>query len=112
MALTEKARLRLEGKDFHKLYNDHEQVWKDLCDEARKVIKPLIANGEPTVDDIKQIVQPLIELHLHYVTFMKANPQLRQRYWPSDFTDYVLHKVYKPALTLPQTATPKPETKL
>lgn len=56
MALTEKARLRLEGKKFDKLYEKNEQVWKDLCAGARDIIKPLIAGGDPTVDDIKQIV--------------------------------------------------------
>jgi hypothetical protein len=53
------------------------------------------------VDDIKQIVQPLIELHERYTRFMAANPKLTQRYWANDFTDYVLHKVYRPTLTIP-----------
>lgn len=101
MALTEKARLRLEGKDFGKLYTDHKKVWTDLCTQARNIVKPLIAGGEPTVDDIKQIVQPLIELHEKYTHFMEQNPRLTQRYWPNDFTDYVLHNVYKPTLTIP-----------
>jgi hypothetical protein len=102
MALTEKARLRLEGKSFDKLYTDHQAVWQGLCTQARNIVKPLIAGGEPTVDDIKQIVQPLVELHERYTHFMGDNPRLTQRYWPSDFTDYVLHKVYKPTLTIPK----------
>jgi len=101
MAITEKARLRLEGKKFNELFEKNEEVWIGLCNEARDIIKPLIANGEPTVDDIKQIVQPLIELHEHYTKFMGNNPKLTQRYWPNDFTDYVLHRVYQPKLTIP-----------
>jgi hypothetical protein len=101
MALTEKARLRLEGKAFDRLYTDNEQVWIALCTQARDIVSPLIASSQPTVDDIKQIVQPLIELHERYTRFMAANPKLTQRYWANDFTDYVLHKVYRPTLTIP-----------
>jgi hypothetical protein len=100
MALTEIARLRLEGKGFVKLYEDHSAVWKTLCNSARDLIKPQIASGEPTVDDIKQILQPLVELHALYRAFMEDRPRLTQRYWPSDFTDLILHKVYKPKLTV------------
>ncbi len=101
MALNEKARLRLEGKGFDKLYTDHQAVWQAHCKQARDVLTPLIEGGNPTVDDIKQIVQPLIELDVHYRTFMESKAGLTQRYWPNDFTDYVLHKVYKPTLTIP-----------
>jgi len=100
MALTEKARLRLEGKEFVKLYTDHAPIWIALANDARNLIKPQIASGEPTVDDIKQILQPLIELHALYRAFMEKHPRLTQRYWPSDFTDLVLHKVYQPKLTI------------
>jgi hypothetical protein len=103
MALTEKARLRLEGKDFGKLYDDNDQTWTGLCNDARDLIKPRIANGEPTVDDIKQILQPLVELHVLYREFMDKNPKLTQRYWANDFTDLLLHRVYKPKLTIAST---------
>lgn len=102
MALTEKARLRLEGKMFHKLYEDNEAVWIDLANSARDLISPRVENGEPTVDDIKLILQPLIELHRTYRKFMEVNPKLTQRFWGADFTDYVLHRVYQPKLTIPQ----------
>lgn len=101
MALTEKTRLRLEGKLFHKLYEDHEQVWIDKANDARELIKPQIESGEPTVDDIKAILQPLIELHKLYRAFMAKNPRLTQKFWSEDFTDYVLHRVYQPKLTIP-----------
>ena len=102
MALTEKTRLRLEGKGFDKLYVDHHVVWIGHCKQARDILSPLIEGGQPTVDDIKQILQPLVELDESYREFMEQHPKLTQRYWPSDFTDYVLHKVYKPSLTIPR----------
>lgn len=98
MGLSEKARLALESKGFNALYNDHEDDWIDLANDARELIKPRIANGSPTVDDIKLILQPLVELHQHYRTFMEQHPKLTQQYWSDYFTDYVLHKVYRPTL--------------
>lgn len=98
MGLNEKARLALESKGFDVLYNDHEDDWINLANDARNLIKPRIANQNPTVDDIKLILQPLVELHQHYRAFMEHHPKLTQQYWSDYFTDYVLHKVYKPTL--------------
>ena len=100
MGLREKVRLRLESKGFVKLYEDNAPVWHELCNSARLLIQPEIAGGHPTVDDIKDILQPLIELHALYRKFMENHPKLTQRYWPSDFTDLVLHRVYQPTLNV------------
>jgi pantothenate kinase len=100
MGLREKVRLRLESKGFDKLYEQNAEAWTELCNSARAVIQPEIANKQPTVDDIKDILQPLIELHALYRKFMENHPRLTQRYWPSDFTDLVLHKVYQPTLNV------------
>jgi hypothetical protein len=101
MALKEQVRLQLEKKGFFKLYNDHVVDWKKLANDARTLIKPQIESGEPTVDDIKSILLPLVELHKHFLTFMDEHPKLTQKYWASYFTDYVLHRVYEPTLHVP-----------
>lgn len=99
MGLTEKTRLALEARSFKKLYDKYQKDYKKLANSARDLMKPHIANHEPTVDDIKQVLQPLIELEEHYRQFMEVeNPKLTQQYWPSYFTDYVLHRVYEPKL--------------
>lgn len=98
MGLDEKARLALESKGFDKLYLDHENTWKNLANDARNLIKPRIENGNPTVDDIKRILQPLVDLHELYRSFMEHHPKLTQQYWSDYFTDYVLHRVYQPTL--------------
>src|SRR5438876_10776679 len=100
MALTEKVRLLLEAKGFAELYTDHEREWRDLSNDARNLIKPQIQDGDPTVDDIKQVLLPLIELQRHFRKFMEEHPRLTQRYWSSHFTDYALHRVYKPTLAI------------
>src|SRR6266446_7316085 len=98
MALTEKTRLALEAKGFDALYNGHQADWTQLANGARNLIMPHIENGQPTVDDIKAVLQPLVELHDHYRTFLEDHPRLTQLYWSSYFTDYVLHRVYQPTL--------------
>jgi hypothetical protein len=101
MALKEQVRIQLEKKGFFKLYDDHVGDWKKLANDARNLIKPQIKSGEPTVDDIKSILLPLIELHKHFLKFMDDRPKLTQKYWASYFTDYVLHRVYEPTLNIP-----------
>jgi len=102
MALTEKVRIIVEGKGFQALYEDNEEIWNSLANDARDLISPQIQNGNPTVDDIKLIALPLIELHGLYRTFMQEHPKLKEKYWIVYFTDYLLHRVYKPTLNIPE----------
>lgn len=98
MALTEKIRLKLTGKGFDGLYEKHKADWQKLANDARELIAQRVQGGQPTVDDIKQILQPLVELHEHFRGFMGSHPKLTQEYWGSYFTDYLLHRVYEPTL--------------
>jgi hypothetical protein len=100
MALTEKIRNALQGKGFDTLYSDHEDDWTELANGARELIKPHIRGGEPTVDDIKAVLQPIVEVHDHYTSFLDDHPKLTQKYWLSYFTDYLLHQVYQPRLNV------------
>ena len=103
MALTEKTRLKLTGKGFDGLYDKYDEDWKKLANDARDLIAQRVQGGQPTVDDIKQILQPLVELHEHFRKFMGEHPKLTQEYWGSHFTDYLLHRVYEPTLKLEET---------
>jgi len=101
MALTEKIRLALEAQKFDKLYEDNEKVWRGLANDARNLIKPHVRNETPTVDDIKEVLHPLIELNKHYRKFIEGNSRTHQLFWSGRFTDYVLHRVYDPTLKVP-----------
>jgi hypothetical protein len=102
MALTEKVRLLVEAKGFRQLFEDNEEVWSELANDARDLIKPQIQDGNPTVDDIKLIALPLIELHELYRDYMEEHPKLKEKYWIGHFTDYALHRIYKPTLDIPE----------
>lgn len=100
MALTEKIRLALEAQGFNRLYEQNEQVWRDLARDARNLIKPHVRNQEPTVDDIKEVLHPLVELNRHYRRFVDGVTGRHQLYWSDRFTDYLLHRVYEPTLNV------------
>lgn len=100
MALTEKVRRLMEQKGFHDLFDEHEDVWRELCRESRELIAPHIENGNPTVDDIKLILMPLIDFHATFRGFMQNHPRLKEKYWLLHFTDYTLHRVYAPTLNI------------
>jgi hypothetical protein len=101
MGLTEVARIRLEGKGFAKLFTDHQSEWTNMAEKAKKLIADQLAHGEPTVDDIKKTLSPLVELHPKLREHLDGK-KLTQKYWISDFTDYLLQKVYEPKLTQPK----------
>lgn len=102
MALTEKVRLRLSGKAFDKLFESHKAAWTKLAERARALIAAEVASGQPTVDDIKKTLLPLIEINPHLRHFLEEK-NLTQNYWTNDFTDLVLDKVYQPKLHSPKT---------
>ncbi len=100
MALTEATRLRLEGKGFDKLFSKDRSEWTNMAEEARKLMASRIKNEGPRVDDIRKALLPLVEIHPKVRKFL-ADDRLTQKYWIGDFTDYILHHVYKPKLEAP-----------
>lgn len=101
MALTQKVRLLLESKGFKQLYEDHVAVWVGLAEDARTLMSEQIPGRSPTVDDIKLLLLPILELNDHFRRFMTNHPKLTQQFWSSYFTDYVLDRVYEPSLKNP-----------
>lgn len=100
MALTEAVRLRLEAKGFAELFTQYQDEWVTMAENAKELIAAQVHGGHPTVDDIKKTLQPLIELHPKLREHLDEK-KLTQKYWIGDFTDYVLHNVYKPKLSEP-----------
>ena len=90
------------GKKFDELYDEHESDWIALAQEARGLIAAHMEDGRnPTVDDIKKMLLPLVEIDPDLRTFL-VSKGLTQKYWVDDFTDYVLDRVYEPTLTEPE----------
>ena len=77
-----------------------------MAEEAKDLIASQVKGGQPTVDDIKKTLYPLIELAPELRKFL-SDERLTQKYWMGDFTDYVLHKVYQPKLGTPKKGKTK-----
>jgi hypothetical protein len=102
MGLTEAVRLRLEGNGFKSLFTKHEPLWTKRAEQARTLMAEQIGGDrEPTVDDIKKVLQPLIEIVPELRNFLQAR-KLKQKYWIGDFTDYIIDRVYTPELDIPE----------
>lgn len=95
MALTTVIRLRLEGKGFQTLFEEHQQRWTQMVQRAHALIAQHVPGGQPTTDDVRKILLPMMELDDILRTFrMGHQPKaLIQNFWVSDFTDYILHRV-------------------
>ena len=51
-----------------------------------------VPDGQPTTDDVKKILLPMVELDADLRAFLIKGPKvLTQKYWVSDFTDFILH---------------------
>ena len=78
MALTQVVRLRLEAAGFNTLYDDHRQEWENLAEQAKLLIGGQVQGHDPTVDDIKKVLFPLIELNPHLRAFLQGGGHERQ----------------------------------
>jgi hypothetical protein len=101
MALTQVVRMRLESNGFAAFYEQHVPRWTTMAQQARDLMQSQLPAGQqPTVDDIRKTLLPLVEIAPQLRTFL-AIRKLRQKYWVGDFTDYILHRIYRPALQTP-----------
>lgn len=101
MALTEAARLRLEGKAVGPIFEQHQEMWTKMAEDARALMATQLNGGLPKIDDIKKTLLPLVELNPVWRTYSQLK-KLKEKYWISDFTDYILHRIYEPTLHAPE----------
>ena len=101
MALTETARLRLEGRAVGPIFEEHRDQWTKMAEDAKVLMAAQLGEGrQPTVDDIKKTLLPLVELNPTWRTYSQSK-KMKEKYWISDFTDYILHRIYNPTLHPP-----------
>ena len=94
MALTTVIRLRLEGKGFDTLFEQHQPRWTQMVQQAHALIALHVPGGQPTTDDVRKILLPMMELDGILRTYRMHQPKpLIQNFWVADFTDYILHRV-------------------
>ncbi len=100
MALTTTIRIRLEGKAFDTLFDAHEARWGAMVATAHHVMATQVPGGQPTVDDVKKVLLPMVELDRALRDHLSGR-RCKEKYWISDFTDYILDRVLQPTANRP-----------
>src|SRR5947209_3396854 len=98
MALTEAVRLRMEANEFGPLFEEHRANWTLMAEQARELMAGQMDHA-PAVDDVRKALLPLVEINPVLREFLQRE-KLTQKYWIGDFTDYILHRIYSPALNI------------
>ena len=89
--------MHLEGKHFDRLFEAHEADWTAMARTARETMTSHVADGSPTLDDVKKILHPMVELDSRVLDHMVAE-RATGKHWIGAFADYILHRVYNPQL--------------
>ena len=102
MALTTVALLRLRGKGFAALFTKHEATWTQMARDAHDYVGAQLPKGQvPMADDIQKVLLPVIEFNPTVRNHLAAQ-KLTQKYWITDFTDYVIDRVFQPHIHTPE----------
>jgi len=64
--------------------------------KAHELMAAQVPGGQPTVDDVKKVLFPMVELD-RFLRDHLVGRRCKEKYWSSDFTDYVLDRVLNPA---------------
>lgn len=92
MGLTESKIKDLEDKDFHKLYQKHQQAWLDMVESAFDFCKEHITNGsDPRPDDILKELLPMLEVDEDLRTHQEEH-HARYKHYREYFGDYIIDK--------------------
>ena len=99
MALTARKSLRLEDAGLDKFYEDNQQLWADMAQQAFDyAAEPVRKAGEPVrQDDVLAVLVPALEIAQLLRTFLADN-SLRQQFWFTYFGEYVIDREW-PTLT-------------
>jgi hypothetical protein len=99
MALTHEVRVKLEGRGFKTFYDKHREVWENLAEQVRTLVAGQIHGHLPGVDDLRDILIPLIALNPLLRDFLhNADRPMTESNWIPEFADYVLDRVYQPGI--------------
>jgi hypothetical protein len=104
MALTTTVRITLDGKGFGGLFEDHKAKYEGMVQTAYEVMAGQVPGGQPTIDDVKKVLLPMVELDRSLRTHLGTR-KCTEKHWISDFTDYVLDEVMQPSAKPPKNPT-------
>jgi hypothetical protein len=92
MGLTESKIKDLEDKNFHNLYERHEEAWLEMVENAYNFAHEHISNGrEPRPDDILKALLPMLEVDEDLRSHQEEN-KARFKHFREYYGDYIIDK--------------------
>ena len=96
MSLTLEKLHRLRDKGFVDLYQEHEDKWQEMVENAKQYAITFIGENERIrPGDIAEVIQNAVKVDLGFENHVKGRG-LQQKYWVSFFADYILDRTYPP----------------
>lgn len=96
MSLTVERLHKLRGKGFEELYNNDEERWKEMVENAKTYAKTCVGEGDKIrPGDVAEIIQSAIKIDKKFEDHVK-NKGLQQKYWVAWFADYVMDRAFPP----------------
>jgi hypothetical protein len=94
MALTLEAEQRLEAAELIDLYTDHEQTWRDACQETKSYVGTNFPPGALIRrDDVAKAFVTILEVNETLRTHLDGN-KLRQKFWVRMFADLIIDRCW------------------
>jgi len=100
VALTAAKVKDLEDRGFHRLFEEHRDLWEAKAQEAYAYAQGLVApTGEPVrPDDVLELLVPALVLATEFREFLEAG-RLTQKYWRTYFGEFILDQLWAPLAT-------------
>lgn len=94
MSLTAETIQKLKGKKFDEFYQQHENKWKAMVENAEEYVRTWLPQGEALhpADLANQIVVPL-RVDPDFVQYSEKK-KLTQKHWAQDFADYIVDQIH------------------
>ncbi len=92
MGLTESKIKDLEDKNFHRLYERHEEAWLEMVGSAYEFCKEHITGGhDPRPDDVLKELLPMLEVNEDLRTHQEEH-HARYKHYREYFGEYIIDK--------------------
>jgi hypothetical protein len=85
---------KLEGKEFDKLYANHNGKWNTMVLKAAESVQTCVGDGQPIkAGDVVAAVEHGIKISKEFEDHLATN-RLTQQYWSKWFAEYIVEQRY------------------
>ena len=99
MSLTLETLRALRAKGFVQLYDNHEDKWQEMVENATTYAKTFLAEDDRDrlrPSDIAEVLQNALKFDPHFVRHLDSR-KIKEKHWVKDFADYIMDQIFPPA---------------